>query len=51
MLKNFIRRYRSSEVEDQLYECILCGETASAATTYIMCPECGGKLERIDLAS
>ncbi|WP_435158978.1 DUF7129 domain-containing putative zinc-binding protein [Haladaptatus sp. DFWS20] len=44
-----IKRYRSPTAEEPLYECILCSETATAATPHIVCPECGGKLERIDL--
>ncbi|WP_150123182.1 rubrerythrin-like domain-containing protein [Haladaptatus sp. R4] len=44
-----IKRYRSPKPEEPLYECTICGETASAVTSHIVCPECGGKLERIEL--
>ena len=49
LLDTLTKRYRTSEAGDLLYECVRCGEVASAATAYIMCPDCGGKLERIPL--
>lgn len=49
IVDTFIKRYRSKKPEKPLYECVVCGETASAATSHIVCPECGGKLERIEL--
>ncbi|MCO8255774.1 rubrerythrin-like domain-containing protein [Haladaptatus sp. AB618] len=53
IVDTFIKRYRSKKEEEEaaaaLYECVVCGETASAATSHIVCPECGGKLERIEL--
>ncbi|HZD42860.1 MAG TPA: rubrerythrin-like domain-containing protein, partial [Methanomicrobiales archaeon] len=49
ILDTLIKRYRSPEPDEPLYECVICGETASAATPHIVCPECGGKLERIEL--
>jgi DNA-directed RNA polymerase subunit RPC12/RpoP len=44
-----INRYRTSDTGELLYECILCDETTSAATSYIICPECGGRLKRVEL--
>ena len=44
-----IKQYRTSATGELLYECVLCGETTSAANSYIVCPECGGKLKRIKL--
>ena len=44
-----VKQYQTSATGDLLYECVLCGGVASAADSYIVCPECGGKLERIKL--
>jgi Zn finger protein HypA/HybF involved in hydrogenase expression len=49
ILQSLINRYRSPMKEEPLYECIDCGETATALTSHIVCPECGGRLDRIEL--
>lgn len=40
---------RHDEEEYDLYKCIKCGETRSANTPHIVCPNCGGKLVRRDI--
>ncbi|RBI60394.1 hypothetical protein DMJ13_18965 [halophilic archaeon] len=50
ILRKLIKWYRSPENEEPLYKCIDCDETSTAATSHIVCPACGGKLERIELA-
>jgi hypothetical protein len=49
LLDTLTERYHTSEAGHLLYECVRCGQSTSAATAYIVCPECGGKLERIPL--
>ncbi len=44
-----IKQYQTSATGELLYECVLCGEITSAADSYLVCPECGGKIERIKL--
>ncbi len=51
ILETIIMRYRSTKKEDPLYQCKSCNATAKALTKHIVCPECGGKLERIDLSN
>jgi rRNA maturation endonuclease Nob1 len=46
-----IKWFRSPKKDQPLYECVACGKTAPATTSFIVCPECGEKLERIELVN
>ena len=51
LFTSLIKWYRSPKKDHPLYKCIVCSETAPATTSHIVCPECGGKLERIELVN
>ena len=49
IFETLIKRYRTQKSKFPLYQCISCQETEEATTLHIVCPQCGDKLERIDL--
>jgi Zn finger protein HypA/HybF involved in hydrogenase expression len=51
IFKTLINWYRSPKKDQPLYKCVDCGETAPATTSHVVCPECEGKLERIELVN
>ena len=51
IFETLIKRYRTQKNKFPLYQCIRCQETEEATTLHIVCPQCGDKLERIDLST